>query len=218
MELAPLSVKSALFDWAMLLRKSGRKHGSEMKILKRKLEECVGNYLKNPLTFLGRRMEPDSEKNQIIRSILKKNARKFHSLKPQGKHHNLEDIFHRINREYFQGKLNARLTWSSRLGGLSTHTVEQDGEGNNYNLITVSQGYDFKDVPVEIVGGVVYHECLHIVIPPRITNGRRIVHGRDFRRREKAYRYYSEWAGWHRHELWKKLKTLRRNRFMFRII
>jgi hypothetical protein len=47
----------------------------------------------------------------------------------------------------------------------------------------------------------VYHECLHIAVPPAIRDGRRVVHGREFRRREKEYRFYEEWRRWHAEKL-----------------
>jgi glycine cleavage system aminomethyltransferase T len=30
------------------------------------------------------------------------------------------------------------------------------------------------------------------------VNGRRVVHGRDFKRLEKKYIFYEEWMDWHR--------------------
>jgi hypothetical protein len=48
---------------------------------------------------------------------------------------------------------------------------------------------------------VVHHECLHVVVPPQEGKGRRVVHGREFRRREKEYRFHDAWRKWHAEKL-----------------
>jgi len=215
LELAPLNIKTTVLDWAMLMRKDKRTWKSRYRRQKCQLEEIVWNFLQDPFHSRYKNGSgKDRKKVEISQRVLKGNSRRIQHLRPHGNHHNLDRVFQRINREYFEGKLRARLTWSSRLGGLSTHNIEQDAQGNNYNLITISQGYDFKDVSEEILGGVIYHEGLHIAIPPSFKNGRRTVHGREFRRREKLYRHYSEWVQWHNNELGKKLRILRWRRSM----
>jgi hypothetical protein len=124
--------------------------------------------------------------------------RRLARLHPKGRHHDLETILAAINTEYFGGALRARITWATRWGGLSTQTMAPDGEGGTYPLLSISRGYDHPSATAAIVGGVVYHECLHIAVPPGEKNGRRVVHGREFRRREKEYRHYEEWRVWHR--------------------
>jgi hypothetical protein len=106
--------------------------------------------------------------------------------------------------EYFgaeSGIGTVRITWSKRWGGLSTQTSAHDERGTPYALLSISRGYDHPSATAEIVGGVVYHECLHVVVPPQEGTGRRIVHGREFRRREKEYRFYAAWRKWHAEKL-----------------
>ena len=130
-------------------------------------------------------------------------------IRPIGKHHNLEKVFQAVNETYFHGELNARITWSGRAGGLSFHTIRKDPfTGEEVNLISISRGYDFENCPLYAVAGVVYHECLHIVIPPEVKNGRRIVHGKNFRTCERRYIYYEEWMKWHKEVLPKNVRKL----------
>jgi hypothetical protein len=42
----------------------------------------------------------------------------------------------------------------------------------------------------------VHHEMLHQAVPAKETGGRRIVHGREFRRRERAYPDYTRARAW----------------------
>ena len=133
-------------------------------------------------------------------------------IKPQGKYHNLNDVLAAINSTYFEDKLTCRITWSNRVGGLSFHSVRQDPvTGEEFHLISISKGYDAANCPEYAVAGVVYHECLHIAIPVEIKNGRRVVHGRNFRIRERQYIYYDEWIKWHNQVLPLNIRKMRRH-------
>ena len=61
---------------------------------------------------------------------------------------------------------------------------------------------------------MVYHECLHIVIPIEEKNGRRVVHGRIFRQRERRYIYFDEWNRWHKEVLPKNIRAMRRGKVL----
>jgi hypothetical protein len=131
-------------------------------------------------------------------------ARRLERLEPKGRHHDLDALLAVVIAEYFPGHPvleKARITWSRRWGGLSTQTTAHDAQGIPYPLLSISRGYDHLSATAEIVGGVVHHECLHVVVPPQEGNGRRIVHGREFRRREKEYRFHDAWREWHAKKL-----------------
>lgn len=132
-------------------------------------------------------------------------------IRPVGKFYDLEKVLAEVNQNYFQGRLAARITWSNRKGGLSYHRKLQDpATGENFHLISISRGYDFPNCPPYAVAGVVYHECLHIVNPPIVKNGRRIVHGKDFKMAERRYREYEKWMKWHAEVLPKNVRAMNR--------
>ena len=134
-------------------------------------------------------------------------------IRPQGKYHNLVDVLAAINDTYFDGTLTCRITWSNRIGGLSFHSLRKDPvTGEDFHLISISRGYDAANCPLYAIAGVVYHECLHIVIPIEERHGRRIVHGREFRQREKRYIYYDEWIKWHKEVLPRNIRALLHHR------
>ena len=134
-------------------------------------------------------------------------------IRPQGVHHNLTDVLAAINDTYFGGSLTCRITWSNRVGGLSFHSVRKDPvTGESFHLISISRGYDAANCPLYAVAGVVYHECLHIVIPVEVREGRRVVHGREFRQREKRYIYFDEWIKWHKEVLPRNIRAMRHHR------
>ena len=131
-------------------------------------------------------------------------------IRPQGVHHNLTDVLAAINNTYFDGTLTCRITWSNRVGGLSFPSIRKDPvTGESFHLISISRGYDAANCPLYAIAGVVYHECLHIAIPVEERGGRRIVHGREFRQREKRYIYYDEWIKWHKEVLPRNIRAMR---------
>jgi hypothetical protein len=203
LESAPRPVKEAILEWSVIVTKRGSKRDPGLRARRADLETLIRDHLRSP----GGSVPAGTQARRSAR-----NRRKADRLNPQGTHHHLDEIFRAVNARYFQGTLEAKLTWSARLGGLSTHSVAQDGDGNAYHLISISRGYDAPDVTAEILGGVVYHECLHIAIPPRREGGRRVVHGADFRRREREYEHYEAWRRWHRDGLPKSLRRLLRER------
>jgi hypothetical protein len=196
---APEPVKAALLEWALLVSR-GRRKDPALRARRAELEQAIRAALR----------DPESGASGAARRRARRDGRRLERLRPRGDHHDLEAILRAVNARYFDGALEARITWSARLGGLSTHTIAHDGEGNPYHLLTISRGYDDPEVTPEILGGVVYHECLHIAIPPRREGGRRVVHGPDFRRREREYAHYEIWRKWHREGLPKALRRLRR--------
>jgi hypothetical protein len=199
---APLAVKQSLLQWAVLVSRRNAKKNPEVKAERRRLEADIRAYLQAPGDTLG----PKLQARQSAR-----NHRRLSRLVPQGRHHDLSASFQRVNAAYFENALKANVTWSARLGGLSTHTLASDGQGLPYHLISISRGYDSTEVTPEILDGVMYHECLHAVIPPVVRNGRRIVHGPEFRKRERAYAHFEVWRNWHRDGLPKSLRRIRRS-------
>jgi hypothetical protein len=206
LETAPREVKESILRWAVLVSKRTRRReggDTQHRQERRHLEGVIRDYLQAP--HIG-----EGEASGLRARRLAANRRRLERLRPVGTWHDLEVCLARINAEYFGGTLEARITWAARLGGLSTHRLAEDGEGQPYHLLTISRGYDSPEVTPEILGGVVYHECLHIAIPPRKENGRRVVHGRDFRERERQYRHYREWREWHREGLVRSLRRMMR--------
>lgn len=128
----------------------------------------------------------------------------------RGRCHDLEPLFERLNREHFQGRVQALVRWSPRPGSLSTHRTVNTATGERH-VITLGQIYDDPDVPVYAVEGVLFHEMLHAVHPPKKGSGaRRHVHHAEFRRAEQAFPGYAAWREWEHREIPRLLRRLRR--------
>lgn len=110
----------------------------------------------------------------------------------QGKFYNLDKLFHRINREYFDDQIQQpTLSWSQR----RTQRILGHHDAT-YNTIIVSKTLDSDDVPQWFVEYIVYHEMLHIKHPARLVAGRRMYHTKAFRQDEQRFSRYAEAQSW----------------------
>jgi len=111
---------------------------------------------------------------------------------PQGRVYDLERMFARLNRRYFQGELpTPTLTWSQR------RTKRILGHHDRvYETITISKTLDSSEVPEWFTEYIMYHEMLHIKHPARVMNGRRYYHTGAFRSDERRFPHYDEAQRW----------------------
>ncbi len=116
---------------------------------------------------------------ELVRQI---RGRKFIS-GPSGEHYDLEEIFERLNRQYFDGLMGRpQLGWSRRPSrGLLGHFDP------SHNAIIISRIFDRPQVPELALEYVLFHEMLHLRYPVDHTGLRRRVHTKEFRVAEKAF-------------------------------
>ena len=120
-----------------------------------------------------------------------------------GKVYDLEKMFARLNRRYFDEQIEKpTLTWSRRRARniLGHHDAA-------HSTITISKTLDSPNVPEWFVEYILFHEMLHVKHPARLINGRRYYHTTAFREDEHRFRRYEEAQEWldrvvrQRHEL-----------------
>jgi len=122
-------------------------------------------------------------------------------LEPRGRAHDLKAIFDRLNEEHFGGAIEARIGWGAVRGGARRRTVKTGVYVQDARIIRIHPTLDRPEVPQFYVAAVVHHEMLHQAVPAREVNGRRIVHGRDFRRLERAYPDHARARAWEEQHL-----------------
>jgi hypothetical protein len=106
----------------------------------------------------------------------------------RGRVYDLERIFSRLNRRFFDGKLRKpTLSWSPRdtLGVLGHHDAPHE-------TIVISRSLDAIDVPEWFVEYILYHELLHFKHPAKLVKGRRCYHTSAFLDEEERFPYYDE--------------------------
>ncbi len=118
------------------------------------------------------------------------------SLQPRGRAHDLQDIFDRLNAEHFGGAVDARIGWGPVRVGRRRRTVKTGVYVQDARIIRIHPTLDRPEVPEFYVAAVVFHEMLHQVVPAVETGGRRVVHGRAFRERERAYPDHARAKAW----------------------
>ena len=109
-----------------------------------------------------------------------------------GRTHNLDKLFARLNRRYFDGALPTPvLSWSPRRSKsiLGHHDY-------SHGTIIISRMLDSANVPEYVVEYVLYHEMLHMKHQPRVVNGRRVYHTPAFRADEKRFARYEAALDW----------------------
>jgi len=187
-------VRALIFEWCLLVRKrKTAKVRADLKALETSIWKACEVTLAQEgtvITTRGDRLPP---------------------IRTQGKVHDLLPHFNAVNERYFAGVLQCSITWSGRAGGLSFHSKRKDPKTKaEVNLVSISRGYDFENCPAYALQGIIYHECLHIAVPPQHRAERRVVHGRDFRLREKQFEHFEEWKRWHAEILPRNVRALQR--------
>jgi hypothetical protein len=102
---------------------------------------------------------------------------------PRGKFFDLEEIFERLNAQFFDGLLGRpALGWSLRRSRTMLGHFDP-----SHNAIILSKIFDEAAVPPVAVEYVMFHEMLHLRYPVEHRGARRCVHTPDFKQAEKKY-------------------------------
>jgi len=115
----------------------------------------------------------------LVRQI---RGRKFIS-GPAGERHNLEEIFERLNRQFFDGLMGRPLLgWSRRPSRSMLGHFDP-----SHNAIIINRVFDEARVPPLALEYVMFHEMLHLRYPVDHNGMRRRVHTKEFRDAEKKF-------------------------------
>lgn len=110
----------------------------------------------------------------------------------QGSTYDLEKMFAKLNRRYFDSSLEKpTITWSQR----KTRSILGHHD-RVYETITISKSLDSPQVPDWFVEYILYHEMLHIKHSARMINGRRYYHTTAFRLEERRFAKYEDAQRW----------------------
>jgi hypothetical protein len=127
----------------------------------------------------------------------------------KGRHHDLLSLFERTNARYFDGSMNALITWGKR--GTSKERERKSIKLGSYSavdrLIRVHPALDQKWVPRYFVAYIVYHEMLHHVIPGSRGLGRVNLHPPEFKERERHFRYFQRSLDWEKKHVTRLLRA-----------
>ena len=116
----------------------------------------------------------------------------------RGRVYDLREFYQELNEEYFNNMINAEITW----GSSNSRCVVRKRTLGSYNershMIRINPVLDKRTVPRYVIAFVVYHEMLHAAVGVSRQGGRRSVHSREFRTREKLFKDYEKAMAWER--------------------
>jgi hypothetical protein len=117
----------------------------------------------------------------------------------KGQFFDLQEIFDALNQRYFDGAIDARVTWGPRSGRpRRRNSIKMGSYLVEDRIIRIHRTLDRAFVPRFFVEWIVYHEMLHQVHAARVVNGRRQFHTREFRADEARFAHYHEARAWER--------------------
>ena len=164
--------------------------------------EARAPVLKALASFIGtRRARP----SPILREFVAAHAEKIKraparmrriAVRTAGRYFDLREIFARVNREFFNGQVDCRITWGTRMGARPRQSIRLGTYSEQTKTIRVNPGLDQSFVPPYVIEGIVYHEMLHHLVGTTPVKGRKVAHSLAFRRLECRYPHHGQVQAW----------------------
>jgi len=160
--------------------------------------------------------EGDREASELIGRFIEANtprlarASRNQRFVTQGNHHDLLAVYERLNDAYFDGALNALVTWGARTARPKKPraTIKLGSYAHQDRLVRIHPVLDRRWVPRYFVEYVMFHEMLHHAMPATSRGvGRRLLHPPEFREREREYRHHERALAWERAHLHRLLRA-----------
>jgi len=115
----------------------------------------------------------------------------------------LQEIFDRLNAEYFNNTIRAGVGWGRDSKKKNRSAFRFGSYDRAKRLIRIHPRLNQEFVPHSVVELTVYHEMCHQWAPSVKRNGVWRDHHADFKKKEKEYRFYQEARCWEKQN-WKR--------------
>jgi predicted SprT family Zn-dependent metalloprotease len=123
-------------------------------------------------------------------------------LAARGRVHDLSEILASLNARHFQQQVSVRIGWGRRAPGGRRRSIKMGVYFHDHQIIRIHPALDDERVPRHFVEMVVFHEMLHQIHPPAAdAEGRRVVHGPEFRAAERRFPGYERARAWEKAHL-----------------
>ncbi|MEK9628354.1 MAG: SprT-like domain-containing protein [Nitrospinota bacterium] len=113
-------------------------------------------------------------------------------------------IFERLNREYFNDKIEATVKWGRDVKTKNKSGFRYGSYDENKKLIRIHPRLKQDFVPVYVLELTLYHEMCHQFAPSYKKNGAWQSHHPEFKKKEKEYKNFKEARNWEKNN-WHKL-------------
>lgn len=139
---------------------------------------------------VGRYIDANNHRIRASRPVLS-------PLSTKGRAHDLLQLFREVNAKYFDGAVDALITWGrARRVKKPRTTIKLGSYSAVERLIRIHPNLDRPWVPRYFLQFIIYHEMLHHVIPASRSGGRGLLHPPEFRARERNFRLYERAIQW----------------------
>jgi hypothetical protein len=116
----------------------------------------------------------------------------------------IDAMFNRLNREYFDDKIKATVKWGRDVKTQNKSGFRYGSYDENKKLIRLHPRLKQDFVPIYVLELTLYHEMCHQFTPPYKKNGSWQSHHPEFKRKEKEYRNFKDARNWEKNN-WHKL-------------
>jgi hypothetical protein len=134
---------------------------------------------------------------------------KRHTQHTDGRKHDLRTLFDHLNDTYFQGMVDASITWARRSKPASGQraSIKLGTYCADKKLIRIHPTLDRSWVPRYFIEYIIFHEMLHHMMPMPVRDGRRELHSPEFRQGEQRYRNYARALAWEAQHISRVLRS-----------
>ncbi len=119
------------------------------------------------------------------------------SIETSGEVYDLAKLLKKVNREYFQNKMDVRIRFGKDTSHQKVHSRRLGSYSHKKNLVTIHPLLDNPDVPQQVVEFTIYHELLHALQPKNI----RRPHNPKFKELERKHPEYNFVRKWEKDNL-----------------
>ena len=145
------------------------------------------------------------ERNQM-RVRQKRRRTRIVSVDTRGRYFDLQEVFNDLNARYFDGAIDATITWGQRCGRpRRRNSIKMGSYSVEERIIRIHRSLDRAFIPHFFVEWIVYHEMLHQVHGAKVVKGRRQFHTPEFVEDEAKFEHYNLARAWERDHLDKLL-------------
>ena len=124
------------------------------------------------------------------------------ALEPRGLVHDLGEIYRSVNERFFGATIDARIGWGRLPPRRRRRSIKLGVYYHDTRTIRIHPALDRAEVPGFVVEFIVFHEMLHQACPTEGSpSGRKRVHTRAFRARERAHPDHGRALAWEKEHL-----------------
>ncbi len=111
----------------------------------------------------------------------------------RGQVYHLGQLAKEVNQQHFRGGLRFQVAWGRRVTAQRRRSIRYGSCNRDTGLIRIHPLLDDATVPEGFLRYILFHEMLHLAVPPEYTHGRRSDHGATFRRFERRYPDFAQY-------------------------